>query len=129
MDYQTISEYVDSHSEEATTFLQNYLRIPSPTGQEKESALYLASFLENNGFNTELLEGEKDRPNLLMDWKGGEGKTLLFNGHLDVFPPESNPTRDPWSGEIIGDKIYARGATDMKSGNAAGIMAITFLKD
>lgn len=128
MDYQTISEYVDSHSEEATTFLQNYLRIPSPTGQEKESALYLASFLENNGFNTELLEGEKDRPNLLMDWKGGEGKTLLFNGHLDVFPPESNPTRDPWSGEIIGDKIYARGATDMKSGNAAGIMAITFLK-
>ena len=39
MDYQTISEYVDSHSEEATTFLQNYLRIPSPTGQEKESAL------------------------------------------------------------------------------------------
>ena len=61
MDYQTISEYVDSHSEEATTFLQNYLRIPSPTGQEKESALYLASFLENNGFNPELLEGEKDQ--------------------------------------------------------------------
>ena len=39
MDYQTISEYVDSHSEEANTFLKNYLRITYPNGQEKESDL------------------------------------------------------------------------------------------
>lgn len=75
MDYQTISEYVDSHSEEATTFLQNYLRVPSPTGQEKESALYLASFLENNGFNPELLEGEKIVRT--FSWTGKEARANI----------------------------------------------------
>ena len=128
MNFEAISKYVDEHREEALTFLQKYLQIPSPTGSEMESASYLANFLTKNGFQPEFLEKVPNRPNLLMSWKEGKGKTLLFNGHLDVFPPEDNAKRYPWSGEIVGDRIYARGATDMKSGNAAGILAITFLK-
>lgn len=128
MRYETISDYVDSHRDEAIKFLQTYLRIPSPTGSEKAVADYLSEHLKDNGFDPYYVEAEKDRPNLLCDWKGAEGKSLLFNGHLDVFPSEENATRDPWSGEIDGDKIYARGATDMKAGNAAGILAMCYLK-
>ena len=128
MDYQDISEFVDAHRQEAIDFLQTLLRIPSPTGQEKAVADFIANKLRSEGFEPSFENAAPDRPNLLNTWQGGEGKTLLFNGHLDVFPPEGTPSRDPWSGEIVGDKIFARGATDMKSGDAAGIMAICSLK-
>ncbi len=128
MNYQEISDFVDAHQNEAITFLQSLLRIPSPTGEEKAVAEFIASKLRTEGFNPTFECADPDRPNLLNTWKGGEGKTLLFNGHMDVFPPEASPARDPWSGEIVGDRIYARGATDMKAGDAAAIMAICFLK-
>ena len=128
MTYDEISKFVDAHREEAVKFLQNLLRIPSPTGDEKAVASYVVTFLTENGFDPWLEEIAENRPNVLCDWKGDKGKTLLFNGHLDVFPPEGEPARAPWSGEIEGDRIYARGATDMKSGVAAGILAMTYLK-
>ena len=128
LQFKEISDYVDPHREEAIDFLQNYLRIPSPTGKEAEVAQFIKDKLVDSGFEVHFEEAVKNRPNLLSNWKNGEGKTLLLNGHLDVFPPEDNPSRDPWSGEIVGDRIYARGATDMKTGNAAGILAMIFLK-
>lgn len=128
MNYQEISKYVDDHKEEAISFLQELLRIPSPTGQEKAVADFIFEKLQDEGFKPELVAKDPAHPNIYCRWKGEGSKTLLFNGHLDVFPPEGNPTRDPWSGEIVGDKIYARGATDMKSGDAAGIMAMCFLR-
>lgn len=129
MNYKEISSFVDAHRIQAITFLQSYLQIPSPTGSESAVSAYLESYLCKKKFDVEIVEKYPGRPNLLMNWYGGEGKTLLFNGHLDVFPPTGNAHRNPWSGEIKGDKIYARGATDMKAGNAAGILAISYLKE
>jgi succinyl-diaminopimelate desuccinylase len=33
-------------------------------------------------------------------------------------------SRDPFAGEIAGDKMYGRGSTDMKSGVAAMVIAV-----
>ncbi len=72
----------------------------------------------------------KNRPNLLASLKGrGEGKSLLFNGHIDTVTvePQSDWTQDPFGAEIVGNRIYGRGASDMKGGLAASLSAIQCL--
>jgi len=69
-------------------------------------------------------------PNLVAVLKGtGGGKSIILNGHIDVVPvgDEKNWKHDPFSGRIECGKLYGRGATDMKGGNVALLMAIESL--
>lgn len=66
-------------------------------------------------------------PNLVAVLKGtGGGKSMILNGHIDVVPvgDESNWKHHPFSGLIECGKLFGRGATDMKGGNVALLMAI-----
>ncbi len=63
---------------------------------------------------------------------GTEAPYLLFAGHTDVVPPgdEAAWQHGPFSGEIIEDRLYGRGAVDMKGGIAAFVAAtLAHLKD
>jgi len=59
----------------------------------------------------------------------GGGKSMAINGHVDVVPvgDASAWTHDPWAGEVADGKLWGRGATDMKGGVAAGIVAVQAL--
>ncbi|MEH7075421.1 peptidase [Neobacillus drentensis] len=66
-------------------------------------------------------------PNLVAVLKGtGGGKSIILNGHIDVVPVGDELTwnHDPFSGTIENGKLFGRGSTDMKGGNAALLMAI-----
>lgn len=66
-------------------------------------------------------------PNVVAVLKGsGGGKSIILNGHIDVVPvgDEKNWRHDPFSGQIVSGKLYGRGATDMKGGSVALLMAI-----
>jgi acetylornithine deacetylase len=54
------------------------------------------------------------------------GKSVVFNGHIDVVSPEPllNWSHDPFGAEIEKDWMYGRGAADMKAGVAAMILAV-----
>ena len=67
---------------------------------------------------------------MLSGFKGKEYKpSLLYNGHLDTVPPGAVEwDYGPFSGQIVGDRIYGRGAADMKSGVVAMIMAAGAIK-
>ena len=60
---------------------------------------------------------------------GDSGKHLCFGGHVDVVPPGDGWDSNPFVPKIDGDKIYARGAQDMKSGVAAFVAACKDVKD
>lgn len=69
-------------------------------------------------------------PNLVAVLKGtGGGRSIILNGHIDVVPTgdEKNWKHDPFSGHIECGKLYGRGATDMKGGSVALLMAIESL--
>ncbi len=73
----------------------------------------------------------KNRPNLVCLFKGsGSGRSIILNGHIDTvtIEPKDEWTIPPFSGEIVEDKMYGRGTSDMKGGLLAGILAITYLK-
>ena len=58
------------------------------------------------------------------------GKSLILNGHIDVVPlgPVDMWKDDPYSAKIDGDKLYGRGAGDMRSGHAANLWALDALR-
>ncbi len=74
----------------------------------------------------------KNISNLIITNGDSKNKTFCFLGHTDVVPPgpESEWSVPPFSGEIIDNKIYGRGAADMKGGVACFISALKeFLSD
>jgi len=56
---------------------------------------------------------------------GTKGPVFGFNGHTDVVPVgnEADWTHPPFSGDIVDETLWGRGATDMKSGVAAFVAA------
>ena len=103
IDAKMISDYVDAHSNDAISFLQAILRVPSVTGDEEAVAKVFADKMRDAGLEVQVYEAAPHRPNLLAEWFGSvPGKRFVFNGHMDVFPPnEGDPgLYGPWSGEL-----------------------------
>jgi acetylornithine deacetylase len=71
------------------------------------------------------------RPQLLATATGaGGGRTLLFNGHVDVVTaePEALWTGAPFSPRLRDGLLYGRGACDMKGGVASMLLATEVLR-
>ena len=56
------------------------------------------------------------------------GPRLHLNGHFDVVPPGEGWTVDPFAGQVRDGRIYGRGASDMKSGIAAAVLAVEAIR-
>ncbi len=73
----------------------------------------------------------RNRPNVVGTWKGSGqgGKSLILNGHIDTvtIEPRDEWTYDPFGAEIEDGKMYGRGASDMKSGIVAAMVALESL--
>ncbi len=59
----------------------------------------------------------------LLAVRGDTGPHLAFAGHLDVVPPGTGWTSDPFAGEVRGGLLHGRGAVDMKGAVAAFVTA------
>jgi acetylornithine deacetylase len=70
------------------------------------------------------------RPQLVARFGGeGNGRALLFNGHIDVVSaePQERWTSDPFDPELRDGALYGRGSCDMKGGIAAMVVAAEVL--
>jgi acetylornithine deacetylase/succinyl-diaminopimelate desuccinylase-like protein len=112
---------------ETTELLQALVRFNTvnPPGNERPAIEHLAGYLDDAGFEVELLAADEDRPNLVADLNGKQnGRTLCFLGHVDtVLANPDEWTHDPWSGELADGFLWGRGALDMKSQVAAEAVA------
>jgi succinyl-diaminopimelate desuccinylase len=101
----------------------------NPPGQEQECAKYLGSLLESVGFQVHCYEFAPQRTTIVARLSGMSDRLpLCFTGHIDTVPLGATAWNyDPFAGEISGDRIYGRGATDMKSGVGATIATATKL--
>lgn len=100
----------------------------NPPGNEKAAAQFLKPLLSKMGFKTKTVLSPKGRWNIVAERRWGKaGRTLIFNGHLDVVPA-GNPSQwkyPPFRGTLSKGRIYGRGASDMKSGIASFIHALS----
>jgi succinyl-diaminopimelate desuccinylase len=108
---------------------QELVRINSenPPGNEAEIAMYIKDFLDDLKISTELIEFEKNRLDVVASI--GEGKGMMFNGHMDTVPAGGNWKYNPFEGKIVNGKIYGRGTSDMKGGIASILAAVKNLSN
>jgi acetylornithine deacetylase/succinyl-diaminopimelate desuccinylase-like protein len=113
----------DDLQRETTEVLRRLVRFNTvnPPGNERPAIEYLAAYLREAGFRTELLAAADERPNLIADLDGStDGPTLCYLGHVDtVLADPAEWTHDPWSGDVTNGFLWGRGALDMKSQVAA----------
>ncbi|WP_458210020.1 M20 family metallopeptidase [Haladaptatus sp. NG-SE-30] len=96
----------------------------NPPGQTSELVHRIEEYVVSLGLEPELFAVDPAKPNLLVTIPGERDETLLYNGHLDSVPFDRDEwTRDPL-GERDGNRIYGRGATDMKGAVAAMLETI-----
>lgn len=101
-------------------------RTINPPGAEAEAIATLGKVLEGAGFATRRVELGPGRPSLIARLPGHdpEAPALGFTGHVDTVPLGEAPwRRDPFAGETEGDRLFGRGAADMKGGVAAMVVA------
>jgi acetylornithine deacetylase/succinyl-diaminopimelate desuccinylase-like protein len=116
--------------DEAVALLQRLIRLDTvnPPGNETLAAECLRDYLAAQGVETELLARDPGRANLVARLRGGDGPTLAFLCHTDtVVADASEWERDPWSGELVGEEVWGRGALDMKNQVAASAVAFASL--
>lgn len=148
-----VAASVDARRGAILQVFRDLVRIPSethpPAGDEGPAQRYVEALMRELGLAVEVfepwsvpgIEGHPgwwpgfdytDRPNVVGRWPGtGAGRSLILNGHIDVVPAGDRSlwTHDPYGAELVGGRIYGRGAADQKAGIAAMLMAVGCLQD
>lgn len=146
-----VFDEVEASWEEEVRFLQELGRFPSTLGNEEPIQRFIADFLEKElklTVSKVIPDPEKlsshpgyskpewsyeNRPVVVGEYRASgekQGKSVIFQGHIDVVSPEPTSTwsYDPWGSTIVGNKMYGRGIADMKAGVAAMIFALKAIR-
>jgi len=103
---------------------QALIRCPSVTPDDAGCQALLGERLQACGFKLEPMPFE-DVSNLWAR-RGDQEPLMVLAGHTDVVPTgeRSQWTQDPFGAVLDGDRLYGRGAADMKGGLAAMVTAV-----
>lgn len=104
---------------------------PAAGTNEQAAAELVARWAQAQGFHVVMDEAAPGRPNVVVTHAAGPGpRTLMFEGHTDVVTPGnvSQWTYDPFGAQIVGRRMYGRGANDTKGNLAAMLAAMAALK-
>ncbi len=134
-DRQQLLDWIAEEEEAIISFFQEFVRCPSPNppGDTTQAVAHIKGFLEANGLDYRIIDPEPLFANVVASFDApAEGRHLVLNGHIDVFPVGDDVdadgwTADPWGGEIKDGKLYGRGACDMKAGTSASIWTYALL--
>ena len=138
MKYKKTITFVDKHMNDLLKDLQTLIKQPSISAKNEgieECAVLVAKMLKKAGISSEILRLNKTAAPLVfgeIKSKSNPAKTLLFYNHYDVQPiePLGEWNDPPFSGKIIGNKIFGRGASDDKGELITRIKAVeSYLKE
>ncbi len=117
--------------DDVTELTRQLVRAPgtNPPGGEAATVAALTRACANRGLTCRHTEVLPDRENVEVVLPGGSGPGLLLLGHTDVVPVGDGWSADPFSGRLHEGRVYGRGATDMKGGLAACVVAMAALQE
>ena len=146
-----ITKSVSDGFDEQLAYTQKLIRFGGQRGEEIDVQIFVYQQFTDRGYDT--VKFDMDEQELSQHIGAGkfslthshapvvvgthkpkaqhkDGKSLILNGHIDVVPlgPVDMWKDDPYSAHIVGDKLYGRGAGDMRSGHAANLWALDALR-
>ncbi|MDP3354637.1 MAG: M20/M25/M40 family metallo-hydrolase [Polaromonas sp.] len=136
---EKLDAWVNAHFDEEVRFLQELIRVPTPTppGDNTPHAERTAELLHTFGFEAEKhpvppaevqAYGLQSLTNLIVRRHYGPGLTIALNAHGDVVPPGDGWTQDPYGGAIVDGHIYGRASAVSKSDFASFTFAVRALE-
>ena len=118
---------------EVTALAAELVRVPSgnPPGDTGPIADFIEARLKAGpDIACRRVVAKAPAANLIAKLKAARpGRHLVINGHLDTFPVGDSKgwSVDPLGGAIVGNRLYGRGASDMKAGLAVAVTALLLL--
>lgn len=112
--------------QEAVDLTSRLVSIPSenPVGSEEAVAEFIRQWLTSHNLPAEIQQIRPGRGNVVSRIPGeGKRPPLCLLAHMDTVPAGEGWTFSPFSGEIRAGRLLGRGATDMKGGLAAAMIA------
>jgi acetylornithine deacetylase len=102
------------------------------TSRESNLALihWVRDYLAGQGIDSQLTyDDERRKANLFATLPAQDGNTtangVVLSGHTDVVPVDGQPwDTAPFEAVLVGDRLYGRGVTDMKSFSAIGLALV-----
>ncbi len=106
--------------EKLIRFCQDLIQLKSLSGQEGKVAERIVREMKDLGYDQIRTD---PYGNVIGKINGKGERSLLFEGHMDIVdvPTPEDWSVDPFGGVIQDDRIYGRGAADMKTALAAMI--------
>lgn len=139
-----VDSLVRERIDEAIQLLKELIEIPTenpPGNNYLEIAYLLNSVLNRLGYKTEVIKVPQEvsdrlaphgkglpRVNVVGYLQGGN-PLIHLNGHFDVVPAGLHWSLNPFKGVVKDNKVYGRGASDMKSGIVAQILSVEVLRE
>ncbi len=129
-------QYSDSNRENFLNTYKEILSIPSVSAEKEHlpdiqrAADWLAAQLRSLGMQRVQLFPTANSPVVYGEWLGvRDAPTVLIYGHYDVQPvdPLDQWKTGPFSPTVIGEDIFARGASDMKGQAVVTLKAVESL--
>lgn len=118
---------------EATRLLSDYLKIHSLSGHEKKAGLLLSEYSRKHGLYVHELPADSGSFNFAATlYPLSEDKPVIWlQHHMDVVPAAITEdwTYPPFSGTVINDTIWGRGAIDNKGPGIMQLMALLNIKE
>ena len=105
--------------EDSVKILTDLIAFKTISGEDNNSLInYCDEILKKLGATSfKTFDNEKKRVNLfatLKAKKSNSKKPIILSGHTDVVPVSKSWSTDPFKATIKGNKLYGRGACDMK---------------
>jgi len=120
---EDVLSYLEEHHDQYIKELTQFLKIPSVSSNPehnddvKKCADFLSDHIKNIGLEKVQVFPTAGHPIVYGEWCKAEGApTILVYGHYDVQPEDPIDLWDhpPFEATVIGDELFARGATDDK---------------
>lgn len=120
---EKVLEFLNKNHDKYLKELTDYIAIPSVSanperkGETRKCAEFLVKNLTSIGMENVKLFDTPGNPLVYADWLHAKGApTVLIYGHYDVQPedPVELWKSPPFKATIVGDELFARGATDDK---------------
>ena len=124
-----IKEAASQWHDEMIKITQEMIRLPSPSGSEKDLAYYVKNKFIELGYDESFID---EAGNVIGIIKGRDSDyPVMFNSHLDQVDAGllNEWEHPPFDGILEGGIIYGRGASDTKGAFAAQICAGRALKE